>query len=92
MSSKPKRHLLDRRAEELQEKFEANPDDFYDTTTLAKMTGTSKPFWEIGRHMGYGPKFIRLGPNTIRYAKSDVLAWLEERKHLCASEYMEAAE
>ena len=32
--------------------------------------------------------FIRIGTRRIRYKAADVMAWLDERRHRCTSEYM----
>ena len=45
------------------------------------------PDLEIGRHRGYGPKFVRIGPGRIRYRRADVLAWLEARIFASTSQY-----
>ena len=41
---------------------------------------------EIGRSMGYGLPFLRLGRNQVRYRRRDVLAWLETRLHRSTAE------
>jgi predicted DNA-binding transcriptional regulator AlpA len=42
---------------------------------LAAMTGKSQSSFRRYRLVGGGPKYTRIGRN-IRYAKSDVIAWL----------------
>ncbi len=52
---------------------------FVRTPELAKLTSTSKRYWEKLRLAGGGPVYIRFG-GIVAYDLNDVLAWLEERK------------
>ena len=79
--------LLDRRANELIQKFEGMSRDWWATRDLANDLNTSISFVEKGRSQGYGPKFVRLGPRCIRYYKDEVIAWLIERTHQNTAEY-----
>jgi hypothetical protein len=56
------------------------------TRAVAEWLGVLIQFLEIGRHRGYGPKFIRIGPARIRYRRADVLAWLEARTFASTSQ------
>lgn len=47
-----------------------------DLVAMTKSTDATVRWW---RHMGIGPKYIKLTERTIRYRKSDVDKWLEER-------------
>jgi predicted DNA-binding transcriptional regulator AlpA len=67
------------------------PDDLLTTRAVAEWLGVSVQFLEIGRHKGYGPKFVRIGPARIRYRRAGVLAWLEERTFASTSQYGEGA-
>jgi hypothetical protein len=87
VDSKPLRHHLDRRAARLAALAVANNDKWYSTAALADWLGVSTQFLEIGRHRGYGPPFKRVTPKMIRYRHGDVMAWLNERSHVCTSEY-----
>jgi predicted DNA-binding transcriptional regulator AlpA len=73
------RYHLDRRAAELIEDGAGDPDDLINTTELCEWLGVSSQWAEIGRHRGYGPRWIALSTRRIRYRRSDVLAWLESR-------------
>jgi hypothetical protein len=75
----PRRHHLDRRAAAIAEAAQGAPDNLLSTRAVAEWLGVSIQFLEIGRHRGYGPKFVRIEPARIRYRCADVLAWLEER-------------
>jgi hypothetical protein len=57
----------------------------------AEWLGVSIQFLEIGRHRGYGPKFVRIGPARIRYRRAEILAWLEARTFASTSQYGEVA-
>lgn len=87
----PRSHHLDRRASLLAELSTGAPDDLLSTRAVAEWLGVSVQFLEIGRHKGYGPKFVRIGPARIRYRRSDVLTWLEERTFASTSQYGEVA-
>jgi predicted DNA-binding transcriptional regulator AlpA len=49
------------------------------TVQAAAYTGMSKRFFELKRLTGDGPPFIRLSAKAVRYRKTDLDAWLEER-------------
>ncbi len=38
------------------------------------------------RHRGGGPKFIRVSQRSVRYAYSDVMAWIDQRRVANTSE------
>jgi predicted DNA-binding transcriptional regulator AlpA len=86
MSNDPKHHHVDRRAADLIAVPGAD-DDLLSTRQLASWLGCSTQWVEIGRHRGYGPRFVQLGPRCIRYRRADVRAWLSERSHASTSEY-----
>ena len=84
----PRRHHLDRRADALAECGATGPvDDLLSTTEVAVWLGISPQFLEIGRHRGYGPRYVRLSPRRVRYRRADVLAWLRQRTHAATREY-----
>jgi hypothetical protein len=83
-----KRHHLDSVAPDLIAKGSVgDPDELLCTKRLADWLDTSTQFLEIGRHCGYGPPFLRLSPRCIRYQRSQVITWLEERAHRHTAEY-----
>jgi len=49
--------------------------------TAAFLRLNAKTLYLKRRTKGAGPNFLRYGGRTIRYAKSDVLAWLETQRH-----------
>jgi predicted DNA-binding transcriptional regulator AlpA len=63
------------------------PGDLMTTRELAAWLGTTAVWLEVGRHAGYGPKFLRLSARQVRYARADVLAWLATRRHERTAEY-----
>jgi predicted DNA-binding transcriptional regulator AlpA len=46
---------------------------------LAELIGFEKATLTKWRNRRKGPKFIRLGNNTVRYRPADVEAWLKSR-------------
>lgn len=83
-----KRHNLDRSAADLAASADGSPDDLLTSSDVAEWLGMSVSWLEIGRHKGYGPRFTRLSHSRVRYRRSDVLEWLDKRKHQCTSEYL----
>jgi predicted DNA-binding transcriptional regulator AlpA len=88
-SSAPRKHHLDRRAAALITHGEGDPNDLLKTKQVAAWLSVSDEFLEIGRSEGYGPNFVRLGPSSVRYVRSDVLKWLAERTYASTCEYAE---
>jgi predicted DNA-binding transcriptional regulator AlpA len=82
----PKFHHIDRRADQLA-KEPGDPDDLLSTAQLSVWIGLSMQWIEIGRIRGYGPKFRKLGARMVRYKRSDVIRWLNQRVHARTSEY-----
>ena len=74
----PSTHHLDRRAGELAV-VAGDDDDLLNTKELADWLGVSEQWLEIGRHRGYGPPWMRLGPRMVRYARGAVRKWLRKR-------------
>jgi hypothetical protein len=85
----PSRHHLDKRADELAISVASNgqPDDLLRSGTAAKELGVSEQFLTIGRSRGYGPPFLRLSKSVVRYRRSDLVEWLNQRLYHCTSEY-----
>jgi predicted DNA-binding transcriptional regulator AlpA len=75
----PKRHHLDRRAFSIAAASEGPADELIDSRELAAWLGMSLTWVEAARMNGDGPRFIKTGARSIRYRRSDVLQWLEER-------------
>jgi len=85
--SDPKNPRLDRAAANIAARESGDPDELLSTSDLSEMTGLSISWFEIARCKGYGPPFKRLSHRAVRYKRSDVLAWLDERSFRCTSEY-----
>jgi hypothetical protein len=85
---------LDRRAPNLIAEGKAPgehaDDDLISTLELANWLGVSPQWVELARSGDYGPLFIKVGPQMIRYRRSDVIAWLEKRVVARTSDYAEA--
>jgi predicted DNA-binding transcriptional regulator AlpA len=94
------RHHLDRRVENLIAACKGSDDELLNTRAVAALLGVSRQWLEIGRsgvvvkvddahreRRYYGPKFVRLAPQVIRYKRGDVKAWLLERQYASTAEY-----
>jgi predicted DNA-binding transcriptional regulator AlpA len=79
VSAIPSKHHLDRHAAELAVDGRGDPDELLPTPKTADWLGVSTEWLEIGRSKGYGPPFVRLSPSRVRYRRSDVWRWLDER-------------
>jgi hypothetical protein len=91
-STKPRRHHLDRFADRIAENGDGDGTDLLTTRALAVWLRTSEEWLEIGRRKdGYGPKYIKLAKNIVRYRRSDVLDWLDVRAKASASGYAKPA-
>lgn len=53
-------------------------DTVWTPAQYAEYIGISTQVAAHQRYRGNGPKYVRMGPRTIRYRKSDVDAWLEQ--------------
>jgi predicted DNA-binding transcriptional regulator AlpA len=82
----PRRHQLDRRAAEIAAQC-GDDDELLDTRQVADLLGMSVAWVEIARHKGSGPAYVRVTPRCVRYRRSDVKAWLNERCHRWTGEY-----
>ena len=76
-----KRHHLDRRAAKIAAEMKSviDGDQLLTTKQLAALLAVSEQLVEIWRHKREGPKWVALGPRCIRYKRSAVLAWLNDR-------------
>jgi predicted DNA-binding transcriptional regulator AlpA len=59
----------------------------FDTKQLAAWLGLSPQFLEIARCKGYGPDYVVISPRVVRYRKSDVIKWLEQRTEILNKQY-----
>ena len=76
----PQKLHLDRRADTLAQQGGFD-DELITGEQLAEWFGCSIGWVNLGRHKGYGPPYLRLGPNTIRYNRGAVKMWLRERSY-----------
>jgi hypothetical protein len=78
---------IDKRADAILAASAADDDDTLLTTVqCAGWLGTSEMFLIAGRGKGYGPPFIKISTNTVRYRKGDVRTWLGERTQRSTAE------
>lgn len=54
--------------------------EYATTAELSEMFGFSPAFWEKKRHLGGGPKYIKIDGGHVRYSIAEVRAWLEARQ------------
>lgn len=69
-------------------------DDLLDTDEAARLLGIKPNTLEIYRCRGGGPPFIKLGDSSqapVRYLRSVVMQWLENRSFASTSEYKPTA-
>ena len=64
-------------------------DEPVNTAGAARLTGLATHSLENLRHLGGGPRFIKLG-RKVMYDPADIRAWLEARKVSSTSEAMVA--
>jgi predicted DNA-binding transcriptional regulator AlpA len=83
-----KKHHLDRRADAIAAvESDAADDQLLTSQEVAVWFGVSTQWLEIGRSKGYGPKFTRIGPHTLRYRRSDCRKYLKSRTFASTAEY-----
>ena len=79
---------LDRRVEAIISSVgEGSDDDLLTTLQIANWLGTSTQWVELGRAKGYGPPFMKIAAQVVRYRRSAVIAWLKDREYARTSEY-----
>ena len=84
----PKRHHLDRRAQQILAADNGGADDeLMDTPAVAQWFGVSDEWLELGRCLGYGPPFVQLRTRTIRYRRGDCREWLATRVYSSTANY-----
>jgi predicted DNA-binding transcriptional regulator AlpA len=81
------RHHIDRYASAVIEDGVGDNDDMLTTPQTAAWLRMSVGWLEIGRSKGWGPPFVKLAPQVVRYRRGDVKRWLAERQHTRTSEY-----
>jgi hypothetical protein len=82
------KHHLDRRAEAIADAVgEGDSSDLLTTLQVANWLGVSTQWLEIGRSKNYGPPFVRLAPQVVRYKRGVVLAWLKQREFASTAQY-----
>jgi hypothetical protein len=86
------RHHIDRRATQIMAlpEGQGNPDDILTTQQVADWLGCSVVWLEIGRHRGYGPKFMKFAANMVRYRRDAVRDWLESRGEFSSTDEYKA--
>lgn len=71
--------------------FWTAPDEaLFPQTALVAITGLSNAYFERSRWEGGGPKFLKIG-RLVRYRKSDVLAWINQRPTVSSTSEVKSA-
>ena len=84
----PKFFHIDKRAELIIERLAGMPDEMLlSTSDTALVLDCSEQWLTIGRHRGYGPEYVAVTKNMVRYSIGGLRRFLEERVHRCTSEY-----
>jgi predicted DNA-binding transcriptional regulator AlpA len=82
----PLKHHIDKRAAALAAE-DGDDDELMTVVECASWLGVSVQWLDDGRSKGYGPPFVRLSRNMVRYRRAEVRAWLIERTFASTSEY-----
>lgn len=70
-----------------------DPDEKFKNDEAAAYVDLAPSTMKLNRHLGRGPKFIKLGDGknaAVRYRRGDLDAWLAEREFSSTSEYSAA--
>lgn len=83
----PKRHHIDRHADAiLRDGAAGADDDLLTERQMADWWRVSPGWFQQGRFKGYGPEFVELAPNCIRYRRGEGRAYLRERTFASTAE------
>jgi hypothetical protein len=84
----PKFFHIDKRAELILERLAGMPDEMLLTTSdTALVLDCCEQWLAIGRHKGYGPEYVAVTKNMVRYSIGGLRRFLKERTHRRTSEY-----
>lgn len=72
------------RAESEREDIEAG--DMLRDEQVAKLLDIAEPTLRAWRSRKQGPAFIRIGPGSVRYLRTDVLAFINANRVACGGE------
>jgi hypothetical protein len=76
---------FDKRVNEILARDKGKGDELMPVETIAALWHLSIGWFDTGRKFGYGPPFIVIPPNKVRYPRADARAWLEQRIQLQTS-------
>lgn len=54
---------------------ELSDGEYLSSAEIARLTSTSKSFWDMRRHRGLAPQFFRIG-RSVRYKVIDIRAFI----------------
>jgi hypothetical protein len=89
-AARRRRFHLDKRADALATHpaaTEGSDEDLLTTQQTANWLGVSAQWLEAGRVKDYGPEFVRLAPQIVRYTRGKVRVYIDERRHANTREY-----
>lgn len=78
----PQNHYLDKFAGLLAEQGQGDGDDLLTTKEMQAWWKSSESWFEKARAGGYGPPYIKISKNQIRYPRSGAIAYLLERARI----------
>lgn len=58
---------------------DTNPDQLMTETEAAEVLCYSVRALQNWRHRGGGPRFVKVSSRSVRYRRSDLLAWIEAK-------------
>jgi hypothetical protein len=84
----PKFFHIDKRAELIAERLAGMPDEMLlSTSDTAMVLDCSEQWLAIGRHHGYGPEYVAVTKNMVRYSIGGLRRFIKERTHRQTCEY-----
>jgi hypothetical protein len=84
----PKFFHIDKRAELILERLAGVPDEMLlSTSDTALVLDCSEQWLTIGRHKGYGPEYVAVTKNMVRYSIGGLRGFCKERTHRSTAEY-----
>jgi len=72
---------LDKRAEAIVAATPEGDDDLLTSIQVASWLGVSPQWVELSRTKDYGPPFVRVAPQIVRYKRSAIVKWPKEREY-----------
>ena len=71
---------------ELEKAQEQEQDGLLTPSDAAIYLSMTPRFLEVRRHLGDGPRYVRISSRAIRYFRSDLKAWCQARRRTSTSD------